>query len=282
MPALRYYWVNVFTTKQDQGNPLPVVILEETLSKQSMQAIAKIFNQSETVFIENAEHEQPQLHIYTPMQELPFAGHPIIGALEVLTEIQPSKRIQTIRCNAGLIDTHFDNNNIHWIKAPVNPTSRASTLDIKTTGKMLGLESNQILHAPVWINSGSEQLLVQIQDFTKIDNIQLNAELFAQHATLYAGRTMIYLWAIHPDGIYCRYLYLKNGIIGEDSGTGSAAANLGGWHLLQDQTNIELRIQQGTLLGQESILYLQVNDNREIWIGGQNRMMGTGELLWEV
>lgn len=281
MPALRYYWVNVFTTEQDQGNPLPVVILKETLSKQSMQAIAKIFNQSETVFIEHAKSEQPQLHIYTPMQELPFAGHPIIGALEVLTEIQPSKRIHTIRCNAGFVDTHFDNN-IHWIKAPVNPTSRASTLDIVTTGKMLGLEPHQIAHAPVWINSGSEQLLVQIKDCADIDNIQLNAELFAQHATLYPGRTMIYLWAKHSQGIYSRYLYLKNGVIGEDSGTGSAAANLGGWHLLQNQTNISLRIQQGTFLDQESILYLQVNDDQEIWIGGQNRLMGTGELLWDV
>ncbi|MGL4675156.1 MAG: PhzF family phenazine biosynthesis protein, partial [Wohlfahrtiimonas sp.] len=65
MRSLTYYWVNVFTTEQDKGNPLPVFILKKALPKTSMQQIATMMNQSETVFIENMNGEIPKLHIYT-------------------------------------------------------------------------------------------------------------------------------------------------------------------------------------------------------------------------
>lgn len=282
MTTLHYHWVNVFTDQQHLGNPLPVVILEKPLTPLSMQQIATMFNQSETIFIEAAQSDQPQLHIYTPEHALPFAGHPLIGALEVLNALRPEHPVQKVVCQAGIVATHFDpQTHIHWIKAPTFPSQRVSTLDIERTAKMLGLATSEIAHEPIWINSGSEQLLVQIKTAASIDTINIDLEMFQTSATLFPGRAMIYLWAKSAQGIYARYLYLNHGALREDSGTGSAAANLGGWHLLQNQTGIEYRIQQGTLLGQESILYLKVTDDQEIWIGGQNRYMGKGELLWE-
>lgn len=281
MPQRSYYWINVFTTQQDQGNPLPVVMLEEPLSKTSMQQIAKMFNQSETVFIEAPHSDCPELHIYTPMQELPFAGHPIIGALEVLNNLRPQKPVQQIRCAAGVVSAYFDTSeNIHWIKAPATPTSKPSRLTIPLTSEMLGLEAQQILHPPRWVNSGSEQLLVQIKDAAQIDQIKINLPLFEEYATLYPGRSMIYLWAESPEGIYARYLYLNNGALLEDSGTGSAAANLGGWHLLQNSGDIAYRIQQGTALKQECIIYLKTIE-QAIWIGGKNHPMGKGDIQWQ-
>lgn len=282
MQTINYYWINVFTTQQDQGNPLPVIILEKSLSAQSMQQIATMFNQSETIFIEDAHSDLPKLHIYTPAHELPFAGHPIIGALEILNKINSGKLTSQISCKAGIVAANLDiNKNIYWIKAPALPSSKESQLDLTLTSQMLGIEESQILHAPIWINSGSEQLLVQIQDPKTIDSVNIDLALFEQYATLYPGRTMIYLWAKSPTGIYARYLYLNHGALREDSGTGSAAANLGGWHQFQGESNVEYQIQQGTHLGQESILYLKVTPNQEIWIGGQNRFIGEGELYWE-
>lgn len=282
MQILQYYWINVFTTQQDQGNPLPVVILNQALSTHAMQQIATMFNQSETIFIEAAQSDLPKLHIYTPMHELPFAGHPIIGALEVLNIIREQKPLTSVLCKSGIVHASYDaENKIYWIKAPTIPSQRKSALDISLTAKMLGITKAQILHEPIWINSGSEQLLVQINDPQAIDAITVDLGLFEQYATLYPGRSMIYLWAKSPDGIYARYLYLNHGALREDSGTGSAAANLGGWHLLQGQTNLEYKIQQGTYLGQESILYLKVTSHQEIWIGGQNRLLGKGELHWQ-
>lgn len=280
MQTLPFYWINVFTNLQNRGNPLPVIILEQSLSADSMQKITTMFNQSETIFIENAQSECPKLHIYTPVQELPFAGHPIIGALEILTLIRKNP-VSQVQCKAGIVHTDYDaDTNIYWLKAPATPTKRASDLTIELTAKMLGIASEQVLNPPTWMNVGNEQLLVQIKDPATIDEIALNLPLFEQYAALNPDRCIIYLWAQQQNGIYARFLSLNKGILREDSGTGSAAANLGGWLLLQGKTNLEYRIQQGTLMQRESILYLKLQD-QEIWIGGENHLLGKGELNWQ-
>lgn len=282
MQNLTYYWVNVFTTKQDQGTPLPVVILDHPLSTQSMQSIAKMFNQAETIFIEQLDSDKPLLHIYTPMQQLPFAGHPIIGALAILQKLRKNTQLTAVRCQSGIVETEIDHDTgIYWIKAPISPTQRASALDIATTSQMLGISPEAILHAPIWMNAGSEQLIVQLKDSATIDSVKIDLPLFEQYATLYPGRSMIYLWSKEDQHIYARYFYLKNGALGEDSGTGSAAANLGGYQLLKQHKNFQWKIQQGTLLQQESILYLKVQEDHSIWIGGENRYMGQGILEWQ-
>lgn len=281
MQSLTYYWINVFTSEQDKGNPLPVFVLKKALSKTAMQQIATMMNQSETVFIENLNRDLPKLHIYTPMQELPFAGHPIIGALQIIKMLKNSSCTKQIETLAGIVDIKIDQNKqIYWIKAPVAPKERASTLDIPLTSQMLNIPEEQILSEPKWLNTGSEQLLVEVKDQETVDSIKINLDLFEKHATLYAGRTMIYVWARDNDEVYVRYMYFKNGALGEDSGTGSACSNLGGLQVLEGNNDFEWTIRQGCLLGRENILFLKVTANQEIWIGGQNRFMGKGELLW--
>lgn len=281
MQSLTYYWINVFTSEQDKGNPLPVFVLKKALSKTAMQQIATMMNQSETVFIENLNRDLPKLHIYTPMQELPFAGHPIIGALQIIKMLKNSSCTKQIETLAGIVDIKIDQNKqIYWIKAPVAPKERTSTLDIPLTSQMLNIPEAQILSEPKWLNTGSEQLLVEVKDQETVDSIKINLDLFEKHATLYAGRTMIYVWARDNDEVYVRYMYFKNGALGEDSGTGSACSNLGGLQILEGNNDFEWTIRQGCLLGRENILFLKVTANQEIWIGGQNRFMGKGELLW--
>lgn len=281
MRRLTYYWINVFTTEQDKGNTLPVFILKKTLSKESMQKIATMMNQSETIFIENACGETPKLHIFTPMHELPFAGHPIIGALQIIQQLNPVFTIKQVETVAGIVNINIDQQKqTYWIQAPIQPIQRESSLDITTTARMLNLAENQIKSKPVWINTGSEQLLAELKDATAIDSVKLDLDLFAQHATLRPGRTIIYLWSRDENNIYARFLYLNNGALCEDSGTGSACSNLGGVQVLCGNSGFTWNIRQGCLLGSECQLFLNVTPNQEIWIGGQNRFMGTGELFW--
>lgn len=281
MRRLTYYWINVFTTEQDKGNTLPVFILKKTLSKESMQQIATMMNQSETIFIENTCGEIPQLHIFTPMQELPFAGHPIIGALQIIQQLNTAFEIKQVETVAGIVNIEIDlQKQTYWIKAPIAPTQRESSLDIATTAKMLNLAENQINGKPIWINTGSEQLIAELKDQNAVDSIKIDLDLFEKHATLRPGRTIIYLWAKQDTNIYARYLYLHNGALCEDSGTGSACSNLGGYQVLEGNAGFEWHIRQGCLLGSECNLFLDVTPSQEIWIGGQNRFMGTGELFW--
>lgn len=82
----RFATLDVFTTKAHAGNPLAVVLDGEGLDTAAMQAIAREFNLSETVFVGPAVDtaHRAALRIFTPGQELPFAGHPTVGTAVML------------------------------------------------------------------------------------------------------------------------------------------------------------------------------------------------------
>jgi trans-2,3-dihydro-3-hydroxyanthranilate isomerase len=82
--SLRYEVVDVFAERPFTGNPLAVVLDADDLSTAQMQALAKEFNLSETSFCLASERCDYRLRIFTPEVELPFAGHPSVGAAWVL------------------------------------------------------------------------------------------------------------------------------------------------------------------------------------------------------
>src|SRR5690242_1959316 len=82
----RYAILDVFTDQPLAGNPLAVVLDAEGLDDGQMRAIAAEFNLSETVFVLPPEeaHHTARVRIFTPSQELPFAGHPTVGTAVLL------------------------------------------------------------------------------------------------------------------------------------------------------------------------------------------------------
>ncbi len=86
----RFYTLDVFTDAALAGNPLAVVLDGEGLDSAAMQAIAREFNLSETVFV--AEPRNPintaAVRIFTPSRELPFAGHPTVGTAVLLAHLR--------------------------------------------------------------------------------------------------------------------------------------------------------------------------------------------------
>src|SRR4051812_21791847 len=86
--ALRYTTLDVFTDRPFGGNPLAVFCDQPELPDAVMQDIAREFNLSETVFIVPPRDARAlrRLRIFTPVMELPFAGHPTIGAVQVIVE----------------------------------------------------------------------------------------------------------------------------------------------------------------------------------------------------
>src|ERR671915_359640 len=85
MPTLRYAFADVFTDRPLQGNQLAVFTDARALDDETMQALALEIGFSETVFVLPAEQEGTvRIRIFTPRGELPFAGHPVLGAAWVL------------------------------------------------------------------------------------------------------------------------------------------------------------------------------------------------------
>jgi trans-2,3-dihydro-3-hydroxyanthranilate isomerase len=111
MPTLHYRVVDVFTERPFAGNPLAVVLDADDLATEDLQAIALEFHLSETAF--PMQPTQPgadyRLRIFTPETELPFAGHPSIGAAWVLAHLGRIDRGRVVQeCGAGLLPIEVD------------------------------------------------------------------------------------------------------------------------------------------------------------------------------
>ena len=106
--SLRFATLDVFATRRFRGNPLAVVFLpeDEPLSQEQKQLIAREFNYSETIFVHPTDSQQPnfrKIDIFTTAQELPFAGHPTIGATSWFLQQSPNEgqKPTTITTKAG-------------------------------------------------------------------------------------------------------------------------------------------------------------------------------------
>lgn len=106
MKTLSYEVVDVFTDRPFTGNPLAVVFGGESLGGDQMQALAREFNLSETAFLlpPTTDRATYRLRIFTPAEELPFAGHPSVGAAVTGFRRQLFAAGEVVQeCGAGLL-----------------------------------------------------------------------------------------------------------------------------------------------------------------------------------
>ena len=114
--GLDYFVLDVFTDTRLQGNALAVVPNPGSLSAETMQAIARETNLSETTFIERRDfeierREGVRVRIFTTQEELPFAGHPTLGTASLLRSIAPecvSHGVVTLALNVGPVSVRFE------------------------------------------------------------------------------------------------------------------------------------------------------------------------------
>ena len=117
---MRFKQVDVFTDKPFLGNPVAVVIGAEGLDTQAMQRIAGWTNLSETTFLLKSTKADYRLRIFTPRQELPFAGHPTIGSAHAALEsgFVSRKKKLVQECGAGLIELSVEDDGRIFLKGP--------------------------------------------------------------------------------------------------------------------------------------------------------------------
>src|SRR5919106_5839463 len=110
MPSLRYVFADVFTDRPLAGNQLAVFTDARALDDETMQALALEIGFSETVFVlppEQGGTVRIRIRIFTPRAELPFAGHPILGAAWVLAA--PLQRdVLELETGRGIVPVALD------------------------------------------------------------------------------------------------------------------------------------------------------------------------------
>lgn len=149
--------VDVFTDTAGLGNPLAVVLDARGLSQASMQRLARWTNLSETAFVLPADDAQADyaLRIFTPSGELPFAGHPTLGACHAWLAAggQPRNPACIVQqCAQGLISIQRSVGLLAFAAPPIRRSAVSAAL-LAQTLQALGLSSGQALRAQ-WLHNG--------------------------------------------------------------------------------------------------------------------------------
>ena len=274
--------VNVFAEAPLAGNPLAVFEDGRDLDEATMQALALQFNLSETTFILPSTRATARVRIFTPSFEMPFAGHPTLGTAHVVRALKEAGDAVTLEMQAGVIPVRAEGN--RWTLGANAPRTRPVTASRADFAAMLGLDLSDLGADALWVDTGSDQLVIPLASADAVRRASPRAELIARHAstTLPGGtsRSMAYVWAESAPGqVLCRFFFLKYGAVVEDPGTGSACANLGGWLVATGAKRpCALALEQGAAVGRPCRLGLTIDEGGAIFVSGRVIELGRGAI----
>ena len=276
-----YLVTDVFTDRPFGGNQLAVFPDAEGLPQHRLQAIAAEFNFSEVTFVyppDDLRHTA-KVRIFTPTQEIPFAGHPVIGTAIALADLGFPKEmilelgIGPIPCRVGDGQASFTTR---------VPLTRDATPDPNFVARALGLAPAQIdtrLHAPVQAGLGLSFVIARLTDRAALSACQPDVAAMRDGAARHPGSLDFATLAYVAEGatIHARmFAPLDN--IPEDPATGSAAAALAA--LLRDVTGADqdLTVHQGVDMGRPSLIFARA-DADGVTIAGQAVKVMEGRFL---
>ncbi|WP_199615499.1 PhzF family phenazine biosynthesis protein [Paenibacillus alkalitolerans] len=294
MSGTTFYIVDVFAERKYAGNQLAVVLDGQRFTTEEMQRIAKEMNYSETTFVmseEPADGAFP-VRIFTPEEELPFAGHPTLGTAYIIQKEILRQRVSTVTLQLGVgpITVSFTYNGDEPDKLSMrqNEPSFGPVYDHRLFAEMLSLEIDDVdqLLPVETVSTGVPAVVIPINSLPALKTCKVNAELYWKF-TENSMAKMLLAFCREPqeegNDLHMRVFVDYFGIP-EDPATGSAAGDLTGYLLKHGLYGdaFRLRAEQGYSIGRPSILELggtkEVNRFR-IDVGGRCFLVAKGELL---
>jgi trans-2,3-dihydro-3-hydroxyanthranilate isomerase len=266
----RLYTLDVFTTKPFSGNPLAVITDGDGIPPARMQAIAREMNLSETVFVQKPTSSRAlaRLRIFTTTQELPLAGHPVIGTWFLLAElgVVPAAEGQVRvhqQTGAGIlpVEVEFKKGRPKRVTMTQKPARfKRAPIARSELAAALGLREGDLSSSlPVeFVSTGVSNLMVPLSRRIALSRIRMDMTELARLVT--PGGVMAYCFVPGSSGrVYARGM-LPWGIL-EDPATGSAGGSLGAFLVRHDRLNAGefLRITQGVEMGRPSEILVRVD-----------------------
>ncbi|GAA4907529.1 PhzF family phenazine biosynthesis protein [Streptomonospora salina] len=273
----KYTLVDAFSRAPLEGNPVAVFFKCSDLSTDTMQLIAREMNLSETTFVLPAEGEaDARIRIFTPVNELPFAGHPMLGTAIALSEALEKDDLR-VETQMGVVPsrlTYADGSRFVLMRHPIptwEPYEYAAEVCVA-----LGVEASAI---PVDIYHNGPRHV-----FVGLDSVAALSHLDPDHRALAAFEDVaINCFAGEGDEWRTRMFSPAYGVV-EDAATGSAAGPLA-IHLARHglaRFGQEIRIVQGVEVGRPSPMWAAAYGNaqslEEVHVGGYGVVAGRGEL----
>lgn len=265
----RFYRLDVFTTRRFEGNPLVVVTDGDGLSAKAMQAIAREMNLSETVFIQKPTSNRAlaRLRIFTTREELPLAGHPVIGTWFLMAElgVVPAQEgavhiLQQTGAGVLPVEIRFRGGRPERVTMTQKEAAfRPAKLRKDALAAALGI-SPKDFHAmlePEFVSTGIFNLMLPLKSRAALGKIQMDvpdmAELLAPNAI------MAYCFVLGDRGkAFARGMIPWE--LYEDAATGSAAGSLGAYLVRRGKLALgeTLAILQGAEMGRPSHIEVHV------------------------
>lgn len=276
--AYKFYTSDVFTKQRFGGNPLAVFPDARGLSGEQMQTIAREFNLSETVFVLPPSDPANSfvLRIFTPAMELPFAGHPTIGAALMLLELgmielEDGKQSLRLEERVGLIRVD--------ISAPAGELASAvlTAAQLPEVGppppsngelaQLLSLQEDDIVtgrFAPEAVSCGVGFLFVPLRNLDALGRARMNLTIWEKLLKDYwAPHVYLFTTETGQEGITARArMFAPAMAIVEDPATGAAASAFAGYLAARDgqrDGTLNWTILQGVEMGRPSTLYLSAD-----------------------
>jgi PhzF family phenazine biosynthesis protein len=257
--------VDVFTTTAYQGNPVAVVLDGSDLSTEQMQRFAHWTNLSETTFVlppTNASADY-RVRIFTPVLELPFAGHPTLGTCHAWLETGGSPKAPDAivqECAAGLVAVRRTDAGLAFAAPPLVRSGPVDGDVVAHIADLLGLVVADIVDAQ-WVDNGPGWVAVLLADAAAVlavrpKPIDLDIGVVGPHPAGSASAFEV------------RAFFPKDGAAVEDPVTGSLNASLAGWLIDSGRAQPPYVASQGTVLGRSGRVHISQDDAGQVWVGG--------------
>ena len=275
---LEFYTVDVFSNKIFGGNPLAIFTNTDDISTDLMQSIASEVNYSETVFIQKPKNKDntAKVKIFTPKNELPFAGHPNVGAgflLSCFPNLIPGnyyKNKMVFEEIAGLVNVIPQYNGATVVGSKIEAPNKFHKLETVPTSVIqncIEINEGSIITSndpPVVAGVGLDFVIAEVQNEEILNNARCNISVFSEADKNFSYGDDFFSLMIYYRGnqqnIFARVFAPLSGIV-EDAATGSACGALGA--LLASQNNnrnnkYNYKIHQGEMIGRPSLINVSI------------------------
>jgi trans-2,3-dihydro-3-hydroxyanthranilate isomerase len=277
VPAFRYVLADVFTDTPLEGNGLAVFTDARELPEESLQPLARELNLSETVYVYPAEHDgHARIRIFTPMDELPFAGHPVLGTAFVLAAPLQLPEI-VLETGKGPIPVRLEREegrlSFGWMRQPV-PTIEPFPAEAELLAAV-GVERSEL---PVELyDNGVRHVYVALASVEAVEALEPDLQALKR----LQGIVGTNCFAGEGDRWKTRMFAPADGVA-EDPATGSAAGPLA-CHLARHgriDFGREIVISQGAEIRRPSTLHARASGSAEgiesVEVGGSAVVVARG------
>ena len=269
----RFVQLDVFTDRPYFGNPLAVVVDAEGLDTDEMQRFANWTNLSETTFLlpPTDPAADYRVRIFTPVAELPFAGHPTLGSAHAWLAhggVPRREGVVVQECGVGLVTIRRNGDALAFAAPALLRGGPIDEATLQQAVAELGIDRSAVVDA-AWADNGPGWLGLLLASADEVLAIRPNA---MQLTIGVAGP--------HPVGSPFAYevraFYSDGGLTLEDPVTGSLNASLAQWLIATGRVTPPYTASQGTVLGRAGKVRITTDAAGAVWVGGDVAICITG------